>query len=144
MKINLIRKDFALYPATDEDMEKMLKLKKGAPFEANVKQVRNYPFLRKFFALINVSWEFLNEQQQEFFHNSKEGFRHTLTMAAGYYDTIYSVSDQQWVQTPKSISFDKMSEAEFDKLYESVVNVIFKLFLERVDKEQFYEALKDF
>lgn len=144
MKINLIRKDFALYPATDEDMEKMLKLKKGAPFEANVKQVRNYPFLRKFFALINVSWEFLNEQQQEFFHNSKEGFRHTLTMAAGYYDTIYSVSGQQWVQAPKSISFDKMSEAEFDKLYESVVNVIFKLFLERVDKEQFYEALKDF
>lgn len=144
MKINLIRKDFALYPAMDEDMEKMLKLKKGAPFEANIRQVRNYPFLRKFFALINVSWEFLNEQQQEFFHNSKEGFRHTLTMAAGYYDTIYSVSDQQWVQTPKSISFDKMSEAEFDKLYESVVNVIFKLFLERVDKEQFYEALKDF
>ncbi len=144
MKINLVRKDFALYPATDEDMERMLKLKKGAPFEANIRQVRNYPFLRKFFALINVSWEFLDERQQDFFHGSKEGFRHTLTMAAGYYDTAYSVTSGQWMQIPKSISFDKMDEPEFDKLYESVVNVIFRLFLARVDKEQFYNALKDF
>ena len=46
----------------------------------------------------------------------------------------------------KSIAFDKMSEAEFDKLYEAVLNVIFKLFLEtnRVDKNTFYNALKDF
>ncbi len=144
MKINLLRKDFALCPATDEDMEKMLKIKKGVPFEANVRQVRNYPFLKKFFALINTSWEFLDERQQEFFHGSKDGFRHTLTMAAGYYDTVYSITNNQWVQIPKSISFDKMEEPEFDKLYEGVVDVIFRLFLERVDRSRFYEALKDF
>ena len=46
----------------------------------------------------------------------------------------------------KSIAFDKMSEAEFDKLYEAVLDVIFKVFLEnnRVDKNTFYNALKDF
>ena len=89
---------------------------------------------------------FLTEKQRDFFHNSVDGFRYTLEVAAGYYDEFYSVSRKEWIQKPKSIAFDKMSEAEFDKLYEAVLNVIFKLFLEtnRVDRDTFYRALKDF
>lgn len=144
MKINLVRKDFYLAAASDEDMEKMLKLKKGQVMEATIKTRRNYKLLQKFFALINVSYEFLSEQQRSFFHDSKDGYRYTLTLAAGYYDTVYSVARREWIQVPKSIAFDKMDEAEFDALYESVVNVIFKLFLNHVDKEEFNNALKDF
>lgn len=144
MKINLVRKDYALYPATDDDMSILLKYKKGQVIEADVKKMRNVKLHRKFFSLINTAWEFLNEQQQEFFHNSKDGFRHTLTIAAGYYDTIYSISDKRWLQTPKSISFDKMSEDEFGKLYEAVVNTVFKIFLPNVNQKEFCNALKDY
>lgn len=144
MKINLVRKGFTLEAATDDDMAKILKLKKGQAYEVNFKLLRNYKLHRKFFSLINTAWEFLTEKQQEYFHNSKDGFRYTLTVAAGYYDEIYSIARREWIQVPKSIAFDKMTEDEFDKLYEAVVDLIFKLFLPQVDKEQFYNALKDY
>lgn len=146
MKLNMVRKEFGLYPATDEDMEKLLKVKKGEVAEVNVKVLRNYRFHKKYFALINTAYNFLTEPQREFFHNSVDGFRYTLEVAAGYYDEFYSVTRHEWVQKPKSIAFDKMDEAEFSKLYEAVVNIIFKLFLDnnRVNRDTFYNALKDF
>lgn len=142
--MNLVRRDFYFQPATDEDMEKALKIKKGEVLECTVKTYRNYAFLRKFWQLINIAFEFLTPQQQEFFHNSKDGFRCTLEVAAGYYDEFYDKTRRSWVQKPKSIAFDKMDEAEFSKLYEAVVNEIFTIFNGRVNKEQFYNALKDF
>lgn len=146
MKLNMVRKEFGLFPATDEDMGKLLKVKKGEVAEVNVKVLRNYRFHKKYFALINTAYNFLTEPQREFFHNSVDGFRYTLEVAAGYYDEFYSVTRHEWVQKPKSIAFDKMDEAEFSKLYEAVVNIIFKLFLDnnRVNRDTFYNALKDF
>lgn len=145
MKMNLMRTDgFRFMPATDEDMEKALKIKKGEVVECSFKVARNYAFLRKFWALINTSFEFLTEEQKEFFHGSADGYRQTLEVAAGYYDEFYDVRRRSWVQKPKSIAFDKMDEAEFSQLYEAVVDVIFKIFLKQVDKDEFYQALKDF
>lgn len=144
MKLNLVRKDFSFIPASDEDMEKAIKLRKGEVLECTVKTLRNYALLRKFWALINVAWSFLTEPQQEFFQGSVDGFRCTLEVAAGYYEEFYDLARKSWVQKPKSIAFDKMDEAEFSKLYEAVVDVIFKIFLKQVDKETFYKALKDF
>lgn len=144
MKINLVRQNFGFVPAEDEDMEKALKIKKGQVVECNVKALRNYALLKKFWALVNVAWSFLTEAQREFFHDSVDGFRCTLEVAAGCYDEFYDATRKAWVQKPKSIAFDKMGEAEFSKLYEAVVDVIFKLFLKQVDKEEFYQALKDF
>lgn len=144
MKINLVRTAFGFLFATDGDAEKARKIKAGQTVTVDVKVLRNVKLLRKFFALINTSWEFLTPEQQEFFGNNKDTFRYTLTVAAGYYDQIYSVTRKEWIQVPKSIAFDKMDEAEFSKLYEAAVNVIFKIFLNHVDKDQFYNALKDF
>lgn len=118
MKLNLIRRaDFSFIPAADEDMEKALKIKKGEAVEVSVKVLRNYKFHKKFFSMINTAYGFLTEKQRDFFHGSIDGFRYTLEVAAGYYDEFYSVSRKEWIQKPKSIAFDKMSEAEFDKLY---------------------------
>lgn len=147
MKLNLIRRaDFSFIPATDGDMEKALKIKKGEAVEVSVKVLRNYKFHRKFFSMINTAYGFLTEKQRDFFHNSIDGFRYTLEVAAGYYEEFYSVTRKEWIQKPRSIAFDKMSEAEFDKLYMAVLDVIFKIFLEnnRVDKNTFYNALKNF
>lgn len=144
MKINLVRKPWGFVFATDEDAEKGRKIKLNQPVEVSVKVLRNYAFLKKFWALINTAWSFLNEAQQEFFHNSVDGFRCTLEVAAGYYDEFYSATRREWLQKPKSIAFDKMDEAEFSKLYEAVVDVIFKIFLKQVNKDEFYNALKDF
>ena len=147
MKLNLVRRaDFSFIPASEDDKQAALKIKKGQAVEANIKVLRNYKLLRKFWAMVNTAFNFLSPQQREFFHDSVDGFRCTLEVAAGYYDEFYDATRRAWVQKPKSIAFDKMSEAEFDKLYEAVLDVIFKLFLEtnRVDRDTFYNALKDF
>lgn len=145
MKLNLIRRsDFSFVPATDEDMEKALKIRKGQAVECSVKVLRNYKLLKKFWAMVNTAFNFLSPVQQEFFHDSVDGFRCTIEVAAGYYDEFYDATRRAWVQKPKSIAFDKMDEAEFDKLYEDVVNIVFKLFLPHVDRDAFYEAMKDF
>lgn len=144
MKLNLIRRsDFSFVPATDEDMEKALKIKKGQAVECSVKVLRNYKFLRKFFAMINTAWEFLTENQKEMFSNSKDVFRQALTANAGYCELIPS-SSKGVVIVPKSIAFDKMSEAEFERLYEDVVNKLFEWLMPNVDRYTFYEAMKDF
>lgn len=145
MKLNLIRRsDFSFVPATDEDMEKALKIKKGQAVECSVKVLRNYKLLRKFFSMLNTAWEFLDEAQQEYFNNSKEVFRAVLTSEAGYCDRVYSKTRGEWIDIPKSIAFDKMDEAEFDKFYEDVVRLVFKALIPHVDKDEFYQAMKDF
>lgn len=142
MKLNLVRhSDFSFVPATDEDMEKALKIKKGMVVEANIKVLRNYKLLRKFFAMINTAWEFLTDRQKENFKNSKDVFRLTLTASAGYCDVLQLSPP---VIIPKSIAFDKMSEAEFERLYEDVINKLFEWVLPNVDRDTFYEAMKDF
>lgn len=145
MKLNLIRRsDFSFVPATDEDMEKALKIKKGQAVEVSVKVLRNYKLLKKFWAMINTAWEFLSEPQQNYFNNSKDVFRSVLISSAGYCYRVYSSRLREWIDIPKSIAFDKMDEAEFDKLYENVVNVLFEWLLPHVDRDRFYEAMKDF
>lgn len=140
----MVRGDFGLFPATDEDMEKLLKMKKNSVVEVSVKTLRNYKFLRKYFAMINTAWEFLNERQQEFFHNSKDEFRETLQISAGYYRPIWSQKEQNFQHVPISISFESMDEPTFDKLYNDVADVIFQLIPTNVNREEFNQALKDF
>lgn len=145
MKLNLVRRaDFSFIPSTDEDMEKALKIKKGTVVEANIKVLRNYKLLRKFFAMINTAWEFLTEAQQNVFSNSKDAFRHTLTASAGYCDLVQLSPERGAVLIPKSIAFDKMTEAEFEKLYDAVVDEVFKRFLSDKNKDAFFEAMKNF
>lgn len=147
MKLNLVRTDgFRFIPATDDDMKKALKIRKGEVVEVSVKVLRNYAFHRKFFKLIEVAWNYLTEPQQKIFENSMNGFRYSMEVAAGYYEDFYDIGRQTLVRKPKSISFDKMDEAEFSELYDAVANTIFTLFLDdnRVDRDTFYNALKDF
>lgn len=106
--------------------------------------MRNYEFHKKFFSLINCAWEFQDERSREFFGNSVDGFRKTLTIAAGYYESIYNVTRGEWQQTAKSIRFDRMSESEFGDLYQAVLNVICLHFLGNATEEEFNEIIRNY
>lgn len=53
-EINLQNKIVPLY---DSDYEVLKKLKKNTPLAFEIKQERNYKFLKKFFALLNLVYE---------------------------------------------------------------------------------------
>lgn len=144
MKINLVVTSEGFRCASDDDFEKKKTLKRGSVVECVIREFRNYQFHRLYFAMINLSWEYLTEQQREFFHENVDAFRKTVEVAAGHYEPVYSVSRQTWLEVPKSIAFDKLDEASFHELYERVKSVIFQTFIPNVNKEQYEETLRYF
>ena len=144
MKINLVVTDMGLIAATDDDKEQLKTLKRGSIVEAKITEHRNYRFLQKYFCLLNTAWEFLTEEQQHFFYDNKDSFRKTVEISAGHCEPVYNRTLNQWIDMPKSIAFDKLTEAEFSALYERVKDVLYELFLSSVNKEEFEENLKWF
>lgn len=143
MKLYLQNTSRGLVPCEDGDYELKKKLKLGEIYLADIKIPRNYDFLRKYFALLDCAWEYLTEKQQEFI-KSKECFRSTLQIAAGYGKPYYSFKRKEWLEESKSIAFDSMPEEEFSQLYESVKNVLFATFLRNISQEEFEKNLINF
>lgn len=145
MKINLLNTSSGFKLMDDEDFENKKQLKIGEVYQAEIKKVRNYMFLKKYFALINCTWEYLNEVQHEFFKNSKEVFRKSLEVSAGHCDKVFNLSLKAWIDVPKSIAFDTMDELAFQKLYDSVRDVIFISILKgKISEEEFNKNLINF
>lgn len=127
---------------TDVDYEQKRKLRIGQVYEASIVKVRNPKFHRLYFQLMHCAWDAVGEKWQSFFNNSMEGFRKCVEVAAGNYDMMYSPARNEWVQIPRSIAFDKMSEEEFSSLYERVKDVLYNFFLKNVEKHEFEEQIK--
>lgn len=144
MKINLVVTSEGFRCATDDDYEKKKKLKRGSVIDCTIKEYRNYKFLKKYFSLINLSWEYLHEAQRAFFKEDVEAFRKTVEIAAGHYEPVYSPLRNMWLEVPKSIAFDKLTEADFEELYNRVKDVIFHTFIPNVNKDEFEYGLRNF
>lgn len=144
MKLNLVVTSTGFQPATDDDYEKKRTLKNGSVVECTVKEMRNYKFHRLYFALINTAWSFLNERQQAFFKDDVEVFRKTVEISSGHFEPVYSTARKEWIEVPRSIAFDKLTEADFHNLYERVKDTLYSLFLKSVSKEDFESKLMYF
>lgn len=108
-----------LVPEYDSDNEILSKLKPGTTYKFEVTQPRNYNFHKKLFGLINLCFQ--NQSQ----YNNFEHLRGVLIMKAGYYETV--VTDKGTVYWPKSISYAKMDNLEFEQLYSKVLDEVCKM-----------------
>lgn len=143
MKLRLQNTTRGLFPLYDADYDEKKKLKIGEIYTAEIKLARNVEFHRKYFALITCAWEYQNEAVCKGFGN-KENFRKYLEVAAGWYDIYYSPKLNEWVQIPKSISFEKMKAEEFSDLYDKVKDILYSVFLKDISKEEFEQNLLNF
>lgn len=134
MKIWLVKNNGGLFPANNSDYEQLKKLKIGQEYLAEVKRPRNAKFHRKFFALMNLVYS-----NQEVFETLDE-VRYYITMKCGYYRRVKTPSGEMLL--PKSIAFAKMSQSEFDDLYEKTLLKIEELF--HFDKDLINENLPEF
>lgn len=144
MEIKLICTSTGFKVCDDTDYEIKRKLKIGQVYSCKIKQLRNYLFHRKYFALINCAWGFLSEPAREFFKQDVDVFRKTVEVSAGHCDKVYSVARKEWLDVPKSIAFDRMSADEFSDLYERVKDVLFTIFLKDVKLDIFLRELSNF
>ena len=144
MKLLLLNTREGLKPLTDDDYDEKKKLKIGEIYEVTIKKPRNLAFFRKYWALLKCAWEYLDERKQEFFKNNIEVFRKSLEITAGWCEPLYNIETQQWYHAPKSISFEKMKEDEFNLLYNNVRDILFRAIIPNISKEEFERNLVNF
>lgn len=128
MKIVLLNTKGGLIPYGDESYEAKMTLQLGQIYEAEIKKIRNYQFLKKYWSLIKNAWEMQSEKVRAFFHENIEEFRKTIQIAAGFAKPVYNLSKKEWQEEAVSIRFDSMDELEFHDLYEKVKGVIIEQF----------------
>lgn len=97
---------------------------------------RNPKFHRKFFALLDVGFDSWQPERKHKSHKgmavekNREQFREDITIAAGFYEQTFDLKGRMRIRA-KSISFAKMDDAEFEKLYDAVVTVLLREVLHR-------------
>ncbi len=128
-----------LMPMTAADFETVQKIKIGRPVAASITQPRNPVFHRRFFALLNLAFDYWEPEVQEWkgikAEKSFEVFREQVTILAGYREVTYNLDGSVKV-TAKSISFGRMEEQEFQKLYKAVFNVLWRMVLSKTDMNE--------
>lgn len=127
----------------DEDYDLKKRLKIGQTYVADVKVARNVGFHRKYWALLNAAWSLLPERTSNGFR-SLEGFRSYVIVAAGFYELYFNPRLKEFVEVPRSISFEKMDEVEFGELYDRSKDVIWSIIGRYVSEEDFERCLINF
>lgn len=131
-EIHLTRTPQGLAPATASAAEMLAKIGVGKPVNAKVSQPRGGKFHRKFFVMLDVA--FSNHDWPEIetkwgkAKTNFELFRKYVTVKSGHYEAALTPQGEVRAE-PKSISWAKMDEAEFEALYSDVLDVILTEFL---------------
>lgn len=116
-------------PADEPTREVYGKMKLGEVLHGDFKKMRNARFHRKLFALLNLAYEYWQPGEIDSQHGTPEKnfdrFRRDLIILAGFYDVVIRLDGTTRIEA-KSISFANMDDAEFEKLYNAILNVILK------------------
>jgi hypothetical protein len=135
MKLHVVRTDFALFPASESDAEKLKKIKSGEVLEVEIKKARNYQFHKKLFALLNLGFEAQNS------FTAFDWWREYITMKAGFFESC-KAPNGEFMYRAKSISFEKMDDFEFSELYKAVSQAIIEVC--HITQKQLEDNLKLF
>jgi hypothetical protein len=135
------RDDGSFLPSQDEDREKLSHVQSRQTIKVKCSQVRerNYMFLKKFMALMTVTFENLPEELERFFPNMHD-LRRDVTIQSGFYEIKYNVFGEE-TKVPKSISFGKMDAATFNDLYNKSIDTIIKNYLIGADADMIKEEV---
>lgn len=127
-----------LAPSDEEAAERLKKVKVGAIVRCDIKQMRNYDFHKKFFALVKFLFDIWEETMPRAEYRGRpilpniDKFRRDLVILTGRYTATYNVRGDVQLEAD-SISFASMSQAEFEQLYSDVINVALAKVLDRPD-----------
>lgn len=142
-----IKSRLGLIPSGTEANTWFMRLKSGAEVNVTVTVPRNLKFHRKFFAMLHVSFDAHDwpeiETESGPVKCSFEMFRAYVTIKSGHYEMDVTPEGKLRPRA-KSIAFAKMSEAEFNKVYSDVLNVILLRFLPGWDDDTMNEAVNNF
>ena len=118
-----------LVPADEESQGVLSKVKPGAVIHGKFRRMRNTDFHRKFFALMRFlfdHWESGELQDPKWKgvrpQKSFDRFRKDIVILAGFYESSWRLDGSVRIEA-KDISFGRMSQEEFEELYQRVIDV---------------------
>jgi len=131
-------------PCEEADIAEARKLKNLEYVVASrdSKDIRNLLHLRKYWTLVNLVLENLPESMSENI-KTKDQLHQEFKVQTGHIEKRMSIGGHEYF-APKSISFEKMSQSDFDEYYEAVLAFVYRHILPNVDKEEFQIALNGY
>jgi len=123
-----------LIPADDASRETMNKVPPGEIVKIKFSRARNYENHKRFFAFLHTTFG-MQEHFQTFEH-----YRRWICMKAGWYDAITAPNGNTFF-TAKSISFDKMEEDEFQKLFSTCIDVFLRELGKGVTEDELMQVI---
>lgn len=143
MKIYCRVTENGLIPLYDSDMEQKRKLKIGSDVEVDIKKARNYKFHKRFFALLGLTFDNLNENlQKELGIYTEDDLLIRLKIDLNHYKVVRY--ENLGCIALDSISFEKMDQYEFEEFYKRAANQIINVYLKGVTYPQLEEELYRF
>lgn len=127
MKITATKTPVGLEP-NPEHYEDFDSLTDGEEYIIEIKKQRNILFHRKYFALIDYAYK----NQSKYFN--KADFLVEIKLLSGHYEEHITLKGNI-IYTPKSISFDKMDNIEFEKFYSKTIDIIISKFIDAPEDE---------
>ena len=126
----------ALKPVDHVGVDALYKLKEGVIYACQITKPRSSKFHRMFFAMIGLCYE------NQDIYNSMDNFREEITKAAGHF-TSYTNHKGNTVYKAESISFSKMGQDDFEKVYESVFMTCVHIFKWEDVESEFRKELNE-
>ena len=146
MEIILQKHSGVLVPINEGERKKLEAIKVGEGVRVKLTRVRNYEFLKKYFALLNLAYDYWEPPENLVGEKNFERFRKDVIILAGFYEQYVRVDGSTRVE-PKSIAFGSMSEDEFAELYTKTIDALVQYVLPRFTGEELRElvrAIEDF
>jgi len=119
MKFFCQNTEAGLIPLYPSDLDEKKKLKKDKVYSCEIKFERNYEFLKKFMALVKIGCANSKNVEMPF-----DTYRKYATIKAGYGE-VFKTPKGLFVDA-KSIAFGSMSEEDFQKVYDAMLDFIIK------------------
>jgi hypothetical protein len=110
-----------LKPCDDAGIDALRKIKVGEVVQCEITRPRNLAHHRKFWALLNVFWQATGDW------SSPYGVLIELKVRLGHVQDVLIKETGELVRVPKSISFAKMDQVEFDEFYEAAIRELCKM-----------------
>ena len=118
-----------LLPANDETTAWLLKKKLGSTIVAEIHEIRNAAFHRKWFALVKVGFDYWRDNVDTLEYKGKsvmpnfDRFRKDVTILAGFYEAVTNIKGEVRLEA-ESLKWSKMTEERFTQLYDATIRVL--------------------
>ncbi len=135
-----------LVPADEQTANHLFNIKNKSILAVDFTQPRNYKFLQKYMTLINHGFETWEPPENSYkgmdVEKNPERFRKDVQILAGYGYPVVNIKGETRMES-RSISFGKMSEDDFTKLYSSVINVLLKRVFKNYTRDDIDNAINE-